>query len=64
MIPIRNLFFSHPSEGASRLYEALGRSRQSTGVFLNKGKITPLKFSSARRSTIELIYKQEFATKS
>ncbi|WP_456288769.1 SDR family oxidoreductase [Paenibacillus sp. AK002] len=65
MIPIRNLFFSHPSEGASRLYEAaLGQSRQSTGAFLNKGKATPLKFSSQGAellSTIELIYKQEFA---
>jgi hypothetical protein len=68
MIPIRNLFFSHPSEGASRLYEAaIGRSRQSTGVFLNKGKITPLKFSSQGAellSTLELIYTQEFAAKS
>ncbi|MCV4235129.1 SDR family oxidoreductase [Virgibacillus sp. LDC1] len=65
MIPIRNLFFSHPSQGASRLYEAaLGQSRQSTGVFLNKGKATPLKFSSQGAellSTIELIYKQAFA---
>jgi NAD(P)-dependent dehydrogenase (short-subunit alcohol dehydrogenase family) len=65
MIPIRNLFFSHPSEGASRLYEAaLGSSPQSTGVFLNKGKATPLRFSSQSTevlSTIERIYKQEFA---
>lgn len=65
MIPIRNLFFSHPSQGASRLYEAaLGSSQQSTGVFLNMGKATPLKFSSQGSellSTIELIYKREFA---
>lgn len=65
MIPIRNLFFSHPSEGAARLYEAaLGSSPQSTGVFLNKGKATPLKFSSQSTevlNTIERIYKQEFA---
>lgn len=64
MIPIRHLFFSHPSEGASRLYEAaLGSSPQSTGVFLNKGKVTPLKFSSQSTEVlgmVERIYRQEF----
>lgn len=64
MIPIRHLFFSHPSEGASRLYEAaLGSSPQSTGVFLNKRKVTPLKFSSQGMEVlgmVERIYRQEF----
>ncbi|WP_194540168.1 SDR family NAD(P)-dependent oxidoreductase [Paenibacillus sp. JZ16] len=64
MIPIRHLFFSHPSEGASRLYEAaIGSSPQSTGVFLNKGKVTPLKFSSQSTEVlgmVERIYRQEF----
>lgn len=64
MIPIRNLFFSHPSEGASRLYEAaLGSPPQSTGVFLNKGKVAPLKFSSQSTEVlgmVERIYRQEF----
>lgn len=44
LIPIRNLFFSHPSHGASRLYDAaFGKSADLNGVFLNKGKITPLR---------------------
>ncbi|MGE7825513.1 SDR family NAD(P)-dependent oxidoreductase [Paenibacillus sp. NPDC093718] len=64
MIPIRHLFFSHPSEGASRLYEAaLGSSPQSTGVFLNKGKVTPLKISNQGMEVlgmVERIYRQEF----
>jgi NAD(P)-dependent dehydrogenase (short-subunit alcohol dehydrogenase family) len=65
MIPIRNLFFSHPSKGASRLYEAaLGNAKEMTGVFLNKGKATPLRFADQSQNVLEkvhIIYQQEFS---
>ncbi|WP_139996639.1 SDR family NAD(P)-dependent oxidoreductase [Paenibacillus paridis] len=65
MIPIRNLFFSHPSKGASRLYEAaLGHAKEMTGVFLNKGKATPLRFAEQSLNVLEkvhFIYQQEFS---
>ncbi|WP_141503531.1 SDR family NAD(P)-dependent oxidoreductase [Paenibacillus luteus] len=65
MIPIRNLFFSHPSKGASRLYEAaLGNAKEMTGVFLNKGKTTPLRFADQSQNVLEkvhFIYQQEFS---
>ncbi|WP_431085839.1 SDR family NAD(P)-dependent oxidoreductase [Paenibacillus sp. 8b26] len=64
MIPIRNLIFSHPSKGASRLYEAaLGEFSEQTGIFLKKGKVTPLIFtqhSSQVLSKVDQIYKQQF----
>ncbi|MFD7522300.1 SDR family NAD(P)-dependent oxidoreductase [Paenibacillus chitinolyticus] len=64
MIPIRNLFFSPPGKGAARLYEAaFGVNRGKTGVFINKGKITPVKFMQESRNVLEKvdsIYKLEF----
>ncbi|MBE0336116.1 SDR family oxidoreductase [Paenibacillus sp. 28ISP30-2] len=64
MIPIRNLIFSHPSKGASRLYKAaLGEFSEQTGIFLKKGKVTPLIFnqhSSQVLSKVDQIYKQQF----
>lgn len=65
MIPIRNLFFSHPSKGASRLYEAaLGNAKEMSGVFLNKGKATPLRFADQSQNVLDkvhFIYQQEFS---
>lgn len=68
LIPIRNLFFTHPSKGASRLYDAaFGEVKEKTGIFLNKGKETPLKFQDQGQSVlrkIESIYNQEFKASS
>ncbi|MDP4097232.1 SDR family NAD(P)-dependent oxidoreductase [Paenibacillus sp. P96] len=65
MIPIVNLFFSHPSVGAARLYDAaLGHHKGATGIFLNKGKATPFKFNDQSANVldkVDRIYKQEFA---
>lgn len=65
VIPIRNLFFSHPSKGASRLYEAaLGNAKEMSGVFLNKGKATPLRFADQSQNVLDkvhFIYQQEFS---
>lgn len=67
MIPIRNLFFSAPSKGVARLYEAaFGVNRGKTGVFINKGKITLVKFMQESRNVLEKvdsIYKLEFFKK-
>lgn len=64
MIPIRNLFFSPPSKGAARLYEAaFGVNRGETGVFINKGKTTPIKFMQESWNIlkkVDSIYKLEF----
>ncbi|MFX3632879.1 MAG: SDR family NAD(P)-dependent oxidoreductase [Candidatus Pristimantibacillus sp.] len=64
LIPIRHLFFSHPSKGAVRLYDAaFGESRGKSGDFLNKGKTTPVKFMHKSRSMLEKvdsIYRDEF----
>ncbi|MEK3889880.1 SDR family NAD(P)-dependent oxidoreductase [Bacillus sp. FSL K6-3431] len=64
MIPIQNLFFSPPSTGAARLYEAaFGEFKGKTGVFLNKGKITPIKFIQKSQSVLEKvdsIYKLDY----
>jgi NAD(P)-dependent dehydrogenase (short-subunit alcohol dehydrogenase family) len=64
MILIRNLFFSHPSKGAARLYDAaLGDAKEKTGIFLNKGKITPLRFAEQSNGVlmkVDIIYNQEF----
>jgi NAD(P)-dependent dehydrogenase (short-subunit alcohol dehydrogenase family) len=66
LLPLRHLFFSHPSKGAARLYEAaFGESRGTTGAFINKGKITPIKFMQESRSVLEKVdsvYKLEFLT--
>ncbi|MGO4348243.1 hypothetical protein AB4Z45_22370 [Paenibacillus sp. MCAF9] len=67
MIPIRNLFFSAPSKGVARLYEAaFGVNRGKTGVFINKGKISLVKFMQESRNVLEKvdsIYKLEFFKK-
>lgn len=64
MIPIRNLFFSPPNKGAARLYEAaFGMNRGKRGIFINKGKITPVKFKNRSINVLEKvdsIYKLEF----
>ncbi|WP_438351059.1 hypothetical protein ACP8HI_10675 [Paenibacillus sp. FA6] len=64
LIPLRHLFFSHPSKGAAHLYEAaFGENRGEMGVFINKGKITPIKFMQESRTVLEKvdsIYKLEF----
>jgi NAD(P)-dependent dehydrogenase (short-subunit alcohol dehydrogenase family) len=64
LIPLVPLFFSHPSVGASRLYEAaFGSHKGTTGIFINKGKATPLKFAHYGRQVLEkvdFIYKREF----
>lgn len=64
MIPIRNLFFSPPSKGAARLYEAaFEMKKRETGVFINKGKITSVKFMNKSINVLEKvdsIYKSEF----
>ncbi|WP_138755308.1 SDR family NAD(P)-dependent oxidoreductase [Paenibacillus sinopodophylli] len=65
LMPIRHLFFSHPRKGASRLYDAaFGEAKNKTGIFLNKGKDTPILFSEQAKkvlSKVESIYQQEFA---
>jgi len=64
MIPIRNLIFSHPSKGASRLYEAVFNfSDEVTGIFINKGKESEIKFSGHEEmilTQINDIYKDEY----
>ncbi|MGO4546304.1 SDR family NAD(P)-dependent oxidoreductase [Paenibacillus sp. 2TAB23] len=66
LLPFRNLLFSHPSKGAARLYEAaFGENRGKTGVFIHKGKITPIKFMQEGRGVlgkVDSIYEQEFLT--
>ncbi|NIK77177.1 NAD(P)-dependent dehydrogenase (short-subunit alcohol dehydrogenase family) [Paenibacillus castaneae] len=65
LIPIMKLFFSHPSQGASRLYEAaMGASRDMSGVFLVKNQVRELPFAEESRKVLEkvrAIYEQEFA---
>ncbi|WP_240416274.1 SDR family NAD(P)-dependent oxidoreductase [Paenibacillus periandrae] len=63
--PIMQLFFPHPSKGASLLYEAaLGETNHPSGVFLVQGKVTELKFGEHGRNLLETIgsiYQREFA---
>lgn len=50
------LLFSHPSGGAARLHEAaLGPFRGRAGIFVNKGKETPLKFADEGRAMLEKV---------
>ncbi|SFF11617.1 NAD(P)-dependent dehydrogenase, short-chain alcohol dehydrogenase family [Paenibacillus algorifonticola] len=67
LILIRNLFFSHPSVGASRLYDAaFGDFTQKTGIFLHKGKDTALKFTTQSHNVlhkVNMIYKKEFGAR-
>ncbi|MBT2290845.1 SDR family NAD(P)-dependent oxidoreductase [Paenibacillus albidus] len=58
------LFFKHPSTGAARLYEAaFGEHRSKNGIFINKGQVTPLKFSGQAKRVLSIvngIYTAEF----
>ncbi len=62
--PIRYLFFSHPSKGATRLYEvALGAWRGKSGIFVNNDKDTAFKFGQEGPRILDkvhTIYTQEF----
>ncbi|HEU4324517.1 MAG TPA: SDR family NAD(P)-dependent oxidoreductase [Roseiflexaceae bacterium] len=66
LVPIRNLFFSHPSVGAGRIYDvALGTWRGKTGVFVDGGRATPFKFGQYGPSLLQrvhAIYQSEFLT--
>lgn len=66
--PLRKFFFSHPSKGALLLYEAaLSESTKDlSGVFLVKNKITDLKFGEQGPNVLEnvdFIYNNDFKTK-
>ncbi len=57
LIPLRNLFFSHPSVGAARVYDvALGPWRGKTGVFVDGGKATPFKFGQLAPRVLERVH--------
>nr|WP_151737312.1 SDR family NAD(P)-dependent oxidoreductase [Paenibacillus tengchongensis] len=62
--PLMKLFFSPPAYGAAQLYDgAVGKHRNETGVFVQKGRIEPLKYTSQARAVLErlqAIYEQEF----
>lgn len=64
LLPIRNLIFSPPSKGASRLYDAaFDFNNETTGIFINKGKETAIKFSEYEATVLNRlydIYKNEF----
>lgn len=66
LIPVRHLLFKHPSAGAARVYEAaFGDYKGTVGIFIHKGKATPLKFSQHSPQVfakIDTIYKHEFLT--
>jgi NAD(P)-dependent dehydrogenase (short-subunit alcohol dehydrogenase family) len=56
MKPIIKLFFPHPSQGASLLYEAaMGEHRELTGVFFVKGQVRELKFVEQGRKVLEKV---------
>ncbi|TCP70725.1 SDR family NAD(P)-dependent oxidoreductase [Baia soyae] len=62
--PLMKFFYAPPTHGASQLYEgALGKYRNKTGVFLQKDRVTGLKFSDQARNVLErvhVIYEHEF----
>jgi Dehydrogenases with different specificities (related to short-chain alcohol dehydrogenases) len=61
---LMKLFFSPPTHGASKLYEAaLGEHRNKTGVFVLKGQVAELKFKDQARTVLarmQQIYEQEY----
>lgn len=61
---LMKLFFPPPTRGAELLYEgAVGQHKQQTGVFLQKGRITELKFQNKARlilDRIHAIYEREY----
>lgn len=65
MVPMRYLFFSHPSVGAARLYDvAVGAWRGTIGIFVNN-KARSLPFADQGPAVLEhvnAIYEREFAT--
>jgi NAD(P)-dependent dehydrogenase (short-subunit alcohol dehydrogenase family) len=42
---VAKLIFKHPRIGAKKIYDAYEKHRGTTGCFIEKGKITPTKFS-------------------
>ncbi|WOD65317.1 SDR family NAD(P)-dependent oxidoreductase (plasmid) [Niallia taxi] len=62
LLPFRNFLFSHPSKGASRLYDA-ALYFSDTGIFINKGKDTPFKFkeqASFVLKQMDKIYQEDY----
>jgi NAD(P)-dependent dehydrogenase (short-subunit alcohol dehydrogenase family) len=55
--PLRNLFFAKPTKGAGLLYDAAFDKKfaDSTGVYIQKGKVKPLKTELKREDKIELL---------
>lgn len=66
--PLMKLFFPPPTHGAKLLYEgAVGQHQHKTGVFLQKGQITELKFQDKARlivDSIHTIYEREYVNNS
>lgn len=64
LLLLLGFLFSHPSKGANNLFKvAIGKFRGRSGVFIMKGKETPLKFSETGKVLLEklnAIYKNEF----
>ncbi|WP_050183755.1 SDR family NAD(P)-dependent oxidoreductase [Domibacillus robiginosus] len=64
MRPIRNLIFAPTSKGASRLYDAaFNFEDKATGIFINKGKETRIKFREHEElvlAKLNDIYNSEF----
>lgn len=64
VFPLMKLFFSPPTHGAAKLYEAaFGEHRRNSGVFLLKGQVKELHFQDQAQSVLErvqAIYEQEF----
>ncbi len=55
--------FSHPRDGAKKVYDAFASFKGVVGDFIEKGKITSTKFSevsSAVLDRVDYIYKQEY----
>src|SRR5690606_17733270 len=67
MLLVRPFVFSHASKGANILFQvAPGKFRGKQGVFIMKGKDTPLKFSENAPIVYEMldtIYTQEFSNR-
>lgn len=63
--PLTHLFFSPPSHGAARLYDAaFGAYPGTPGGFINKGKDTPLRFTDQAGDVlaqVDAIYQRELA---
>lgn len=42
LVPIRNLFFSSPEQGARKLYDSIAATGHPNGAYLRSGKLRPL----------------------